>query len=246
MNPLNYYKYIVYYDPLSVEFQNSNFESDGIKFLFTSDNVKGILNATLEDAASNSDRESFLKSKLKEILNNIIYLKGVSLEEPILIEVQLNKENKSYGESNIEASISCKKAVTIDEKTIEKALKVSSGVVTSIDVTLYASAIKLNNKVAAFELLYAILYRIFSSQDNIDKWLCEKCYVSKDCVWIDDRSGKKKMVTIYTKLRNEIHHMKKRDDQSTSIKNPDIEKTLDNMIAAYESLKLHVRKAISS
>lgn len=99
-------------------------------------------------------------------------------------------------------------------------------------VNIFSYAIKIDEPVVQFMLLYLILYEIFKDQKSIDKYIMK---VSPRTLQVPSPYNNKPE-TIYTKLRNEITH---RVDSSP-------EKTRNGIMSNTHSLKYIAHTAIMS
>lgn len=99
-------------------------------------------------------------------------------------------------------------------------------------VNIFSYAVRIDEPVVQFMLLYLILYEIFKDQKSIDKYIMK---VSPNTLQIPSPHNNK-LETIYTKLRNEITH---RVDSSP-------EETKNGIMCNTHSLKSIAHTAIMS
>ena len=236
------FKFRLEFDPNNIRFQNEIFQLDKREFEFIVNNENGILEIIVKSETTNGiEEEEIIKDDLKKQINKLIYEYDVYLSEPFLLEKKISNGNTMIGTSDVPASLDVSNPFKLSKGDIESSFSKEFEGLSEIDIELYSAAIKLNNKVASYELLYAILYRIFGKQFEIDNWLKRNFQVPKNIKHYNTQKRKYEKVSIFTKLRNEIHHMKQVSDTNHAVSEPRIEQTLNMMKEKYPELRKYVK-----
>ncbi|MGI2294157.1 methylamine utilization protein MauJ [Paenibacillus sp. GXUN7292] len=185
---------------------------DNMKVTIASSSKSLLIKFESDEEVDESSFEDLVLLELEKLLDKLAFAYSITFEEPFEISRRIGNVEKIASQMTAKFSIANPPLTTEQSDQLKQNLEYN--VRDNTLLRMYRLAIKNNNPMERFFLLYGIIYLLFRNQEKVDSFIKTTSGYDSSKEKVSGNRERSDKETIYTWLRNQIAHM----NRSTNIK----------------------------